>query len=124
MIILLYTILIVTAALIMVYDYKIQKIPIWLLIINYVSICLISNKWLFIGIIFIFVAKKYDKPIDPLYVALVCYFIFMNQSIIQILFILILIFHIAISKKCKISFMLPLEIVIVCELLLTGLVNF
>lgn len=116
--ILLIAVLIISAILIIVFDYKFKLIPMWLLIINYSTICFLSIKWLLFGIIFILVAKKLDIPIDILYVILLCILISLtNNMIIAIVAISICLAYVVFSDQIKISFMVPLEIGILIELL-------
>ena len=60
---------------IILYDYKYQYIPLWLILFNYISICLICNYWLLFGIILIFILYKVNKPIDVIYVLIMLYLI-------------------------------------------------
>lgn len=115
-------ILVISAIAIIIYDYKIKKIPMWLLIINYISICLILNKWLLFGIVFILLAKLKDFPIDMLYVFIMCYLIIIVNNYFGLLGIMILLLHIILSKEDKISFMVSLEIAIVLEILIKEMV--
>lgn len=115
-------ILVISAIAIIIYDYKIKKIPMWLLIINYISICLILNKWLLFGIVFIILAKLKDFPIDMLYVFIMCYLIIIVNNYFGLLGIMILLLHIILSKEDKISFMVSLEIAIVLEILIKEMV--
>ena len=115
-------ILVISAIAIFIYDYKIKKIPMWLLIINYISICLLLNKWLLFGIVFILLAKLKDFPIDLLYVLIMCYLIIIVNNYFSLLGIMILLLHILISKEEKISFMVSLEIAIVLEILIKEMV--
>jgi hypothetical protein len=115
-------ILVISAIAIIIYDYKIKKIPMWLLIINYISICLLLNKWLLFGIVFILLAKLKDFPIDLLYVLIMCYLIIIVNNYFSLLGIMILLLHILISKEEKISFMVSLEIAIVLEILIKEMV--
>ena len=73
-------ILIITAILIIVYDFKIQKIPILLLLANYISICLLTNKYFLVGLVVIFLAKIKNFPIDWLYVFMIGYLIIIVNS--------------------------------------------
>lgn len=111
-------ILILTAIAIIIYDYKIQKIPMWLLIINYSSICLLINEWLLIGILYIILAKIKDFPIDGLYVIMIIYLIIIVNSNFSLLSILVILLNILLTSRPKISFMISLEIAIIIELLL------
>ena len=116
---LVYSILLVISAIgVIIYDYKYQKIPIWLLLINYSSICLFTNIWFLFGIIIIILAKLKDFPIDFLYVVIMCYLIIIVNSYFSLLGIIIVLVHILITKETsKISFMVSLELAILVEIL-------
>ena len=60
----LYIVVFLTAIVIMLFDYKLKKIPMWLLLINYTAICLMVNYWLLFGIIVIILAIPKEIVID------------------------------------------------------------
>jgi hypothetical protein len=102
---------------IILYDYKYQYIPLWLIIFNYISICLICNYWLLFGIILIFILYKVNKPIDVIYVLIMLYLIIRIRNtqcnIACIILILLCIFY---QKQEKLSFMIPLEMAILIQI--------
>ena len=53
----LYIIVFLTAMGIILFGYKLKKIPMWLLLINYTAICLMVSYWLLFGIIVIILAR-------------------------------------------------------------------
>lgn len=116
----LYGIFILTAIFVIIFDIRVQKIPILLLIINYISLCVIANYWLLFGLLIIILAKIWNKPIDILYVFILCYLIIIQSTYkLSIIAILIVLCQVIFSKdENKISFMLSLELAIMYELIL------
>lgn len=115
---------ILTAILIVIYDFKIQKIPIILLLTNYISMSLMVNYWLLLGVLVIFCAKKFDFPIDILYVGILCYLIIILHNNLSIFAILIVLIQILLSTwkesftKENLSLMVSLEPALLFELLI------
>ena len=115
---------ILTAILIVIYDFKIQKIPIILLLTNYISMSLMVNYWLLFGVLVIFCAKKFDFPIDILYVVILCYLIIILHNNLSIFAILIVLIQILLSTrkesftKENLSLMVSLEPALLFELLI------
>lgn len=106
--ILFWTIFILTAVIVIYYDYKYQKIPMVVLLYNYSAICFLYNPLLAVGVIFIFIAKYYNLPIDMLFIVLLCFLIIDNKH--GILAILTLICYISIdNSNNKLSYMIPIE---------------
>lgn len=107
--------LLVSAVLIAICDAKYQKIPIWLLLINYSSFALLTNLWLLLGLAVILLAKFKDIPIDVLYLAVMGYLIIIVQNNILaitliVAFLVFVLGYVKIFKsKEKIPAMLPLE---------------
>lgn len=118
--ILLHIILIISAIAIIIFDYKTQRIPIWLIIINYSTICLITNKWLLLGVIFILFSKWKDIPVDWVFVLLICYVIYLNKGSMVVDFVVILLSFaysmLFTDENGKISYLVPLEIGFIIEL--------
>ena len=112
--ILLLSILFITSIIIIIYDSRIKRIPMWLLIINYSVICfLVNNLYLLFGILFILFIKYKNYSIDILYIFFMIYLIIIvNNYYINIVNIIIMLCYIIISKDDKLSFMVPLEICI------------
>ena len=115
---------ILTAILIVIYDFKIQKIPISLLLTNYISMSLMVNYWLLLGVLVIFCAKKFDFPIDILYVGILCYLIIILHNNLSIFAILIVLIQVLLSTrkesftKENLSLMVSLEPALLFELLI------
>jgi hypothetical protein len=115
---------ILTAILIVIYDFKIQKIPIILLLTNYISMSLMVNYWLLLGVLVIFCAKIFDFPIDILYVGILCYLIIILHNNLSIFAILIVLIQILLSTrkesftKENLSLMVSLEPALLFELLI------
>ena len=113
---------VVSAIIIIVYDYKYQKIPFWVVIVNYTILSGLINYWLLFGLLYLIFCKIKDVPIDMLYVLVIFYLIIItNYSVVSILVCLICAIYVIISRKAsKISFMVPLEISIIIILLMKG----
>ena len=110
----------VSAISIIIYDYKIQKIPLWLVLTNYTMICLLINPIILVGNIFILLLKKLDKPIDIIYIFTMSYLILINNNIYSSIGIIIMLLFIILSKD-KVSLMVPLEIIGILEILVKEL---
>ena len=113
---------VVSAIIIIVYDYKYKKIPFWVVIVNYTILSGLINYWLLFGLLYLIFCKIKDVPIDMLYVLVIFYLIIItNYSVVSILVCLICAIYVIISRKAsKISFMVPLEISIIIILLMKG----
>ena len=113
---------IISAIVIIVYDYKYQKIPFWVVIVNYTILSGLINYWLLFGLLYLIFCKIKDVTIDMLYVLVIFYLIIItNYSVVSILVCLICAIYVIISRKAsKISFMVPLEISIIVMLLTKG----
>ena len=113
---------IISAIVIIVYDYKYQKIPFWVVIVNYTILSGLINYWLLFGLLYLIFCKIKDVSIDMLYVLVIFYLIIItNYSVVSILVCLICAIYVIISRKAsKISFMVPLEISIIVMLLTKG----
>lgn len=110
---------ILTAIVIIGYDFKIQKIPFWLILINYTSLCILINYFLLFGIFILIILKKKKKPIDIVYLFTSGYLILITNNIIGLMSICIILIYIMMSKREKISLMVPIEIVLILNILLT-----
>lgn len=110
----------ITAIGIIIYDFKFQRIPLWLVIINFSIISLLVEPILLVGNIFILLLKKLDKPIDIVYILMMSYLILINNNIYSIIGIVIMLLFIMVSKN-KVSLMVPLEIICILEILVKEL---
>lgn len=100
----------ISAAAVISFDLKIQKIPLWLILINYISFCIIINPVLLVGVPVFFWMKHLDKPIDIIYIlALGVSMCLLRPSYAPICIFPIFI-QLLISKKDKISLMVSIEI--------------
>lgn len=97
------------------YDYKYQKIPLWILTINYILICCLADWRLLFGLPILFFCAYTGKPVDLLYVFLMVYLIIRVHSIWSIIPILFILVYALSGKR---SFMVPLEIGIFTELII------
>ena len=109
-------IFIITSICIIIYDFKYQKIPTIYIVLNFISICLLTNIYLLISLINIYIIKNLDKSIDSLYLMLLAYIMYTSHNIYSILSILILLVYILFSKSNKISLMVPIELALIYEL--------
>lgn len=117
-----YTILVVSAIITIVFDYKIQKIPWYILVINYSSICMLISPWLLLGNIFIFIVKKLDRSIDFIYVIILLFIMLINPfKLFNFIAIGIVLLYTLLTKDEKISFMVPISINLI---LLIGIILF
>lgn len=110
-------IFIITAIFVAIFDYKYQKIPLWIVIINYISLSLIINPILLIGLIAIILCKKFNKPIDGIYLLIISYLIIIDMNAYNIISVIILLVWVIATKKDTISFMVPIEIVCIIEII-------
>lgn len=109
---------IITAIAIMVFDYKYQAMPLWIVLINYSILSILVNPVFLIGNVVILILKKIDQPIDTSYLVIIGYLIIMSRSIYNVFSILVLLAFILFSKKEKLSYMIPIEIACIFELLI------
>ena len=117
---LVYAVIFISCIIISYFDLKYKTIPVLTVLVNYVSICyLIGNPGLFLGIPIIFYAVGRDLPIDLLYVALIVYLIIigsLSPTFIAIALLFSVLF-VAFSKDKQISFMFPLEVILIAALI-------
>ena len=73
-------VLLTSALLVAYYDLKYQKIPIWLLLTNYISLSFLVDYALLLGLVVILYAKIKDVPIDILYLIIMGYLIIIVNS--------------------------------------------
>ena len=109
-------IFIITAILTIIYDFKYKKIPISIIVLNYIAISILLNKYLLFGLIFIYAYKKLDKPIDILYVLLLGYAIIIKMNILSVISIIVVLLYTLLSKSKYTSFMVPLELALLIEI--------
>lgn len=101
---------ITTAIITIIYDYKIQRIPLVVILLNYISICLLVNPYLLVGILLILIIKKLDKSVDIVYILTLAY-LFLNQNnLIYLLCIIPILIQTILSKSKKISLMISIEL--------------
>lgn len=121
------SIFIITAIIVAIYDFKYQQIPIALIIVNYLLLSYISIPNIIyklivmvIGIGLLLYYKKQDLPIDRLFFVFISYLILIhhNNIILSVIEVLILLLYVVLSKKEKISLMVPIEIICIIEIIL------
>jgi hypothetical protein len=103
-------IIVITAFAIIFFDARYQKIPLWLVILNYVTLSLLVNPYLLIGLIVILVLKKFDKPIDIVYIVLLSICLLLRHDSRYLMCIMPLFIQIMTSRKERISFMISIEL--------------
>ena len=116
----LYAVIFITCLVVSYFDLKYQKVPLVTLVINYVAVCyLIGNPGLYFGVLVIFYALAKDLPIDLLYVALIAYLIIIGSlsTLYIAIALLFSVIYIMAAKKNRISFLLPLEVILVSALI-------
>ena len=108
-------VLLISALLVAYYDLKYQKIPIWLLLTNYISLSFLVDYALLLGLVVIILAKYKHFPIDILFLGMMSYLIIIvkNNALALTLILAFLVFIMAYTKLFntprKIPAMLPLE---------------
>lgn len=111
---------IITAIIIMVYDYKYQQIPEILVLFNYLMIAIIVNPYLLVGCMVIMLLKKLDQPIDIVYLLTIVYLNIIVDTRYAILCVLTLLLYVILYDKKnnhKISLMVPLELCCILEII-------
>lgn len=102
--------IVITAVAIIFFDARYQKIPLWLVILNYIALSLLVNPYLLIGLIVILLLKKFDKPIDIVYIVFLSFCLLKRHDTRYLLCILPMIIQIMTSRKEQISFMISIEL--------------
>ena len=108
----------ITAIAIILYDYRVQKIPLLLVLLNYSSVCLLISPYLLVGNVLILYCAKIDKPIDVVYIVLLAICLILYRNTYSFLMIVPLLIQAVYSKKDKISFMISIELALVIFILL------
>ena len=110
-------IFLITAVIVILYDCKIQKIPIWIIILNYSSFCLLINSFLLFGLIGIYILKYLDKPVDIIYIILIGFILLNTSNLWYVLSIIPILIQTIFSKKENICLMVSIEIACIILLL-------
>lgn len=100
----------ISAVVVILYDYRLQKIPVILILLNYSSICLLVSPYLLAGNVVILVLKKLDKPVDVVYIALLAVYLIVYKNDYNYLALIPMIAQVLVTKKEKISFMISIEL--------------
>ena len=100
----------ISALVVILYDYRLQKIPVILILLNYSSICLLVSPYLLAGTVVILVLKKLDKPVDIVYIALLAVYLTVYKNNYNFLALIPMIVQVLVTKKEKISFMVSIEL--------------
>ena len=110
---------VLSATVVACYDLKSQEIPFIPLLINYVCLCCLTNYFLLFGIFILLFALHKDLPIDWLYVGIIGYLILIEgtPSIFTVVMLALITLFTVFSGK-KISFMVPLEAILVTMILI------
>ena len=112
--------LMITAGLIIHYDSTRKEIPLPYVVLNYLCLCTLTSPLLVIGLVFIFLAYYWKQPVDWLYVFVIGYLFIIFPFSPTLLFITMgmLIFILNSKDEERISFMAPLEVILVALLTL------
>ena len=100
----------ISALVVILYDYRLQKIPVILILLNYSSICLLVSPYLLAGTVVILVLKKLDKPVDIVYIALLAVYLTVYKNNYNFLALIPMIVQVLVTNKEKISFMVSIEL--------------
>lgn len=103
-------IFLITAVAIIVFDLKIQKIPIILVLVNYSLFSYLINPILLFGNIAILFCWKFGKPVDIVYILALCYNMIMFKNAYNPICLIPLVIQLVVSKQDKMSFMVAIEI--------------
>lgn len=103
-------IFLITAVAIIVFDLKIQKIPIILVLVNYSLFSYLINPILLFGNIAILFFWKFGKPVDIVYILALCYNMIMFKNAYNPICLIPLVIQLVVSKQDKMSFMIAIEI--------------
>ena len=103
-------IFLITAVAIIVFDLKIQKIPIILVLVNYSLFSYLINPILLFGNIAILFFWKFGKPVDIVYILALCYNMIMFKNAYNPICLIPLVIQLVVSKQEKMSFMVAIEI--------------
>lgn len=112
--------LMITAGLIIHYDATKKEIPLPYVVLNYLCLCTLTSPLLVIGLVFIFLAYYWKQPVDWLYVFVIGYLFIIFPFSSTLLFITMgmVIFILNSNDEKRISFMAPLEVILVALLTL------
>lgn len=103
-------IFLITAVAIVVFDLKIQKIPIILVLVNYSLFSYLINPILLFGNIAILFFWKFGKPVDIVYILALCYNMIVFKNAYNPICLIPLVIQLVVSKQDKMSFMVAIEI--------------
>ena len=103
-------IFLITALAIIVFDLKIQKIPIILVLVNYSLFSYLINPILLFGNIAILFFWKFGKPVDIVYILALCYNMIVFKNAYNPICLIPLVIQLVVSKQDKMSFMVAIEI--------------
>ena len=124
-------VLLISALLVAYYDLKYQKIPIWLLLTNYISLSFLVDYALLLGLVVILYAMIKDVPIDVLYLIIMGYLIIIvNSKVLTGVLLIGFIAYVLLAKKVekrvnsnKLSMMFPLEFSVTALVLIANCPN-
>lgn len=116
-------IFVVTAILVVIYDYKYKQIPVLIVLLNYLSLMLIIQAWIpmCIGLFAICLLYKLDKPIDIIYIVGLCVAYITTVNQISLLYAIVpIVIQTIISRDKQISLMISIEIGSLLMLCMSG----
>lgn len=103
-------IFVLSAIAIMVFDYKKNEMPFWLVILNYSSFCLLVHPILLFGTLGLFLLKYKNQPIDIIYILALGISLVILRPSMAILCLFPVFIQIIISKREKLCLMVSLEL--------------
>lgn len=103
-------IFVLTAIAVIIYDYKKNEIPFILVLVNYISFCMLVHSVLLLGTLGLFLLKYKNKPIDIIYIVALGISLIIQRSSIGIVCIFPIFIQLLISKKDKICLMVSIEL--------------
>lgn len=103
-------IFVLTAIAVIIYDYKKNEIPFILVLVNYISFCMLVHPVLLFGTLGLFLLKYKNKPIDIIYIIALGISLIILRSSIGIVCIFPIFIQLLISKKDKICLMVSIEL--------------
>lgn len=101
---------IISAILIMRYDWNTKTIPVIFVLLNYSAICMTINPYLLVGNVAILILQKLEKSIDMIYICLLGYIFISYQNPYLAICVIPLILQVILSKEKIMSFMVSIEL--------------
>lgn len=110
---------VLSAIAIIVYDFRKNEMPFWVVVINYISFCWLVHPILLIGTLGLFLLKYKDKPIDIIYIVALGVSLVILRPSVGIVCILPIFIQLLLSKQEKICLMVSIELACIIYLCMT-----